>query len=139
HDFYYPYVGLDNLSTSRSVQHKIGIWVDGEFSWVGGKPWEITVDFETDALVSDITMRNEVLGVELHLNDFVDHEFNALCRRVTITNLAEEHRDLRLFMHQVFQISRAGRADTALYVPEDHYILDFKGRCSLLIYGESED
>lgn len=139
HDFYYPYVGLDNLSTSRSVQHKIGVWVDGEFSWVGSKSWEIKVDFETDALVSDITMRNEVLAVELHFNDFVDYEFNALCRRVTITNLSDERRDLRLFMHQVFQISRAGRADTALYVPDDHYILDYKGRCSLLIYGESED
>ena len=44
--------------------------------------------------------------------------------------------DIRLFMHQVFQISRAGRADTALYVPDDHYILDYKGRYSLLIAGK---
>lgn len=71
HDFYYPYVGLDNLSTSRSVQHKIGVWADGKFSWVDSKTWDIKVDFETDALVSDITMRNEKLGVELHMNDFL--------------------------------------------------------------------
>jgi GH15 family glucan-1,4-alpha-glucosidase len=139
HDFYYPYVGLDNLSTSRSVQHKIGVWIDSKFSWVGSKDWEISVDFETDALVSNITMRNATLNVELHLNDFVDSDYNALGRRVTVTNLAGDHRDIRLFMHQVFQISRAGRADTALYVPDDHYILDYKGRCSLLIYGESAD
>ena len=27
HDFYYPYVGLENLTTARSMQHKIGVWV----------------------------------------------------------------------------------------------------------------
>lgn len=139
HDFYYPYVGLDNLSTSRSVHHKIGVWIDDEFSWVGADGWEIEVNFESDALVSDVTMRNEVLKVELHLNDFVDSEFNAFCRRVDVTNLSDTQRDIRVFMHQVFQISRAGRADTALYVPDEHYILDYKGRCSLLIYGQMID
>jgi len=42
-------------------------------------------------------------------------------------------------MHQVFQISRAGRADTALFVPEENYLLDYKGRCCLLIYGEDDN
>jgi GH15 family glucan-1,4-alpha-glucosidase len=41
-------------------------------------------------------------------------------------------------MHQVFEISRAGRGDTAIFVPEENYILDYKGRCSLLIYGQDE-
>ncbi|MBP7767169.1 hypothetical protein KA068_01460, partial [Candidatus Saccharibacteria bacterium] len=40
HDFYYPYVGLDNLTTARSVHHKIGVWVDGRFSWVDDGSWE---------------------------------------------------------------------------------------------------
>jgi len=39
HDFYYPYVGLDNLSTSRSSGHKIGVWVDGKYSWVDDNSW----------------------------------------------------------------------------------------------------
>jgi GH15 family glucan-1,4-alpha-glucosidase len=42
-------------------------------------------------------------------------------------------------MHQVFQISRAGRADTALFAPDDNYILDYKGRCCLLIAGKHAD
>ena len=44
-----------------------------------------------------------------------------------------------LFMHQVFQISRAGRADTAIYVPDDHYMFDYKGRYCLLIGGKFAD
>lgn len=140
HDFYYPYVGLDNLTTSRSIHHKIGVWVDGEFSWVNEDPsWQGTVDFEPNALVSNIVLRHSKLNIELHFNDFVDAEVNAFCRRITVVNTADTYRDIRVFMHQVFQISRAGRADTALYVPEEHYLLDYKGRCSLLIYGQLDD
>jgi GH15 family glucan-1,4-alpha-glucosidase len=136
HDFYYPYVGLDNLTTSRSVHHKIGVWVDGSFSWVDDGNWDISIDFEADALVSNIRMQSDILQVELLFNDFVDNDVNAFCRQISITNQADHHREIRLFTHQVFQISRAGRADTALFVPEENYILDYKGRCSLLIYGE---
>jgi GH15 family glucan-1,4-alpha-glucosidase len=136
HDFYYPYVGLDNLTTARSVHHKIGVWIDGKFSWVDGETWHVTVDFETDALVSKVSMRNEDLNVELQFSDFVDSEVNAFCRKVRLVNLSDTQRTIRVFMHQVFEISRAGRADTALYVPDDNYILDYKGRCCLLIYGQ---
>jgi GH15 family glucan-1,4-alpha-glucosidase len=139
HDFYYPYVGLENLTTARSSQHKIGVWVDGQFSWVHDGSWEASVDFETDAMVSNITLKSATLKLTIRFNDFVDHEFNAFIRHMTITNEADTERDIRLFMHQVFQISRAGRADTALYVPDDNFILDFKGRCCLLIAGKYTD
>ncbi len=138
HDFYYPYVGLDNLTTARSVHHKIGVWIDGTFSWIDDGNWDISVNFETDALVSIIRMQSNKLQVELLFNDFVDNDINAFCRQITVTNQADQKREIRVFMHQVFEISRAGRADTALYVPEEHYILDYKGRCSLLIYGQTK-
>jgi len=122
HDFYYPYVGLENLTNARSLQHKIGIWVNGQFSWVDDGSWQISVDFHSDALVSSVTMHSDNLQISLHLTDFIDSEFDAFIRRVELTNHAAEERDIRIFMHQVFQISRAGRADTAVYVPDDHYI-----------------
>lgn len=139
HDFYYPYVGLDNLATARSVHHKIGVWVEGTFSWIDDGSWDISVNFESDALVSTIRMQSDELHIELLFTDFVDSEINAFCRQIKLTNQANEPRIIRLFMHQVFQISRGGRADTALFVPDESYILDYKGRCSLLIYGETEN
>lgn len=139
HDFYYPYVGLDNLTTARSVRHKIGVWVDDQFSWVDDGSWEIIVDSENDAMVSDITMKSMRFNIELHFNDFVDSDFNTFCRRVSVTNHGDEYHNIRLFFHQVFQISRGGRADTALFVPEENYILDYKGRCAILIYGQHID
>lgn len=135
HDFYYPYVGLENLTTARSVHHKIGVWVDGVFSWVDDGSWSIQVSFEPEALVSTISMHSDNLGIELALEDCVVSDKDVFLRNITIHNHATNTRTIRLFMHQVFQISRAGRADTALYEPEDKYILDYKGRVSLLIGG----
>ncbi len=139
HDFYYPYVGLDNLTTARSLPHKVGVWVDGVFSWVDDEGWQTAVDFESNALVSRVVMRNEQLQLELTFRDFVDHEFNAFCRQVNVRNQADKVRQVRIFFHQVFQISRAGRGDTALYEPDGNYILDYKGRCSLVIYAHGVD
>ena len=59
HDFYYPYVGLENLTTARSMQHKIGVWVGGQFSWTDDGSWQVFVDFEADALISDIRMHSD--------------------------------------------------------------------------------
>jgi GH15 family glucan-1,4-alpha-glucosidase len=139
HDFYYPYVGLENLTTARSSQHKVGVWADGVFRWTNDGSWLISVSFEDDALISDITMKSDELQLTLQFRDFVDTEYNALVRCAQVTNHADHKRDIRVFMHQVFQISRAGRADTAMYVPDDHYILDYKGRCCLLIAGKMSD
>ncbi len=139
HDFYYPYVGLDNLSTSRSVGHKIGIWVDGVFSWVSDDGWQADVNFEDDALVSNIKLTQDELSVSLNFRDFVDPDQNVFFREVTIKNNSDKYKNIRLFMHQVFEISRRGRADTALFVPDERYILDYKGRCSILIYGQNSE
>lgn len=139
HDFYYPYVGLENLTNARSSQHKIGVWVDGQFSWTDDGSWQADVNFEDDALISDIHLNSNALNVSLHLKDFIDSEHNAFIRHIAIENKADTDRDIRLFMHQVFEISRDGRADTALYVPEEHYLLDYKGRYCLLIAGKFND
>ena len=138
HDFYYPYVGQENLTTARSVHHKIGIWVDGEFSWLDDGQWEISVNFEDEALISTISAKNHKLNLTLDFQDFIDYKFTAFCRKVNITNHAPDRRDVRLFFHQVFQISSDGRADTALFVPRGSYIFDYKGYCSLLIYCQDE-
>lgn len=139
HDFYYPYVGLENLTNARSSQHKIGVWVDGDFKWIDDGTWDTQIDFETDALISDIKLHNHDLLVTLEFSDYIDTENNSLIRHITVTNEAEVERDIRIFMHQVFQLSDSGRADTALYVPDDHYILDYKGRYCLLIGGKYAD
>src|SRR6185312_9902636 len=139
HDFYYPYVGLENLCNARNSHHKIGVWVENTFSWTDDGTWEIQVNFEDAALVSNVKLHSRDLGLTLVTQDYVDNQVNALVRHITVVNEQASERQVRLFMHQVFQISRAGRADTALYVPDNHYILDYKGRYCLLAGGKFSD
>ncbi len=139
HDFYYPYVGQDNLTTARSVHHKIGIWVDSTFSWIDDPSWSVSVDFEDRALISKINASNENLNITLEFCDFVDAKHNVFCRKVKVDNHNKSPKDIKIFFHQVFQISRDGRADTAFFVPSGNYIFDYKGHCSLLIYACDQD
>ncbi len=137
-DFYYPYVGMENLCNARISHHKIGVWVDGAFHWLDDGSWEISASFEEDALISNITAKHPELKVQLYFQDFVDIEVNAFCRQVEVTNLSDQQRDIRVFFHQVFQISNSGREDTALFVPKENYIYDYKGPVSLLIYAQND-
>lgn len=139
HDFYYPYVGLENLSSSRNLNHKIGVWADGQFAWLDDGSWKMSLDFEERALVSRIKAEHDGLKVRLEFQDFVDAQHPAFCRIIKVTNLTDADREIRVFTHQAFQISRSGRSDTALFVPEGHYILDYKGWYSLLAYAEDQN
>lgn len=139
HDFYYPYVGLENLTNARSLQHKIGVYVDDQFSWTDDGSWQAEALFEDDALISRIRLNSPNLGLTLLLQDTIDSQNNIFVRKVTVKNQHDNDREVRLFMHQVFQISRGGRSDTAVYVPEEHYVLDYKGRFCLLIAGQLAD
>ncbi len=136
HDFYYPYVGLENHSNARNMHHRIGIHVDGKFSWMDSGEWDIKINYEADAMISNITAVNHRLKVGLEFHDFVDANYNAFCRNIHVINNADTDRDVKVFMHQVFKISDSNRGDTALYEPNGNYILDYKGRRCFLIYGQ---
>ena len=104
HDFYFPYVGLENLTTARMQPHHIGVWIDGEFSWVSDKDnWSVTVDFEESALVSFVSYAHKKHGVELHFRDFVDCSYDIFARKVAVRNISDKKKEIRLFFHQVFQ------------------------------------
>ncbi len=139
HDFYFPYVGLENLTSARLEPHHIGVWVDGNFSWISDHVWHATIDFEDTALVSNSVLENSSVGIRIHFKDFVDPHNDIFARKLYIENLDDAEKDVRIFFHQVFQISSLGRSDTAMFVPGGNYMLDYKGRCSILAYAEDED
>lgn len=139
HDFYYPYVGLENHSNENDTHHRIGIFVDGQISWLDDGGWDIKMNLEPHAMVGAITAVNPQLKVALEMNDFVDSECNVFGRNIHVINSADRTRDIKLFMHQAFKISGSNRGDTALFVPEGNYILDYKGNRSFIIYGETNN
>lgn len=139
HDFYFPYVGLENLNNARIAPHYIGVYVRGQFSWLHDDDWESTVELDDTAMIVHSTHTNKRLELELSFQTFVDVEYNAMIREAIIKNKSGQHTEVRLFFHQVFEISHDGRSDTAMYVPDGHYILDYKGQSSILIKAQFED
>jgi GH15 family glucan-1,4-alpha-glucosidase len=93
HDFYFPYVGLENHSAGDHTRHRIGVWIEGELSWLDDEnEWTFKFRYPHQALIGHIIARNERLNVLLEFDDFVDSEISAFIRNIHIINQAERPR-----------------------------------------------
>lgn len=138
HDFYYPYVGFENHATSRVLRHRVGIWTQGEFSWLDDGAWEISHDYEEGVLIGRVVARNAELGVRVEFRDCVDAQMNVFLRQIAVINEASHEREIRLFMHQVYQMSNSRNGDTSQYLPEHNALLSYKGRRMFITRAEHE-
>jgi GH15 family glucan-1,4-alpha-glucosidase len=138
HDFYFPYVGLENHSAGDHTRHRIGVWIEGELSWLDDEnEWTFKFRYPHQALIGHIIARNERLNVLLEFDDFVDSEISAFIRNIHIINQAERPREIRLFMHQSFVIGDSrSNTDTAQYLPDNKAILHYRGRRAFVVSGE---
>lgn len=139
HDFYFPYIGLENHAAASGLRHRIGVWVNGTFSWLDSEAWEFRYKYHDRALVSEIVADNKTLQVRLEFTDCVDAEQAAFVRNVHIINMSNEERDIRLFMHQVFVIGNSRMSDTVQFLPEDRAVMHYKGRRVFIVSGEHDD
>lgn len=136
HDFYYPYIGLENHAAGRNMMHRIGVWVGGRFSWLDDNSWHIEQAYEPEALIGITTAKSEALGITLEFHDCVDSEYDAFLRSISVVNHSDQQREVRLFMHQVFLISNSLSGDTAQYLPGEAAVLHYKGHRAFLVGAE---
>lgn len=138
HDFYYPYVGLENHSAGEHLRHRVGVWVDGQLSWLDDPgAWTFKFRYPHHALVGHIIARNEKLNILLEFDDFVDADYSAFVRNIHVINQSDQPREIRLFMHQAFVIGDSrSNTDTAQYLPDNKAILHYRGRRAFVISGE---
>ena len=135
-DFYYPYVGQEN-HVSGNV-HRIGVWIDGVFSWMTSSEWKIEIKYLKDSLVSDVVAINERLGVELRMKECVHFEKNIYLRNVKVKNNFDEKREIRVFFSQHFHISEDTIGDSIYFDPEMSSIVNYKGKRYFLTGGEGD-
>ncbi len=140
HDFYFPYVGLENHAAGSSLRHKVGVWVDGAISWLDGGDWTITFRYPHSALIGHTLAKNEKIGIVLEFDDFVDSSLSAFMRNIHIVNLWDHEREVRLFMNQAFVIGDSrSNTDTAQYLPGSDALLHYRGRRAFIISGSYKD
>ena len=138
HDFYYPYVGLENHAAGQNLRHHVGVWVDGQVSWLDNNSddWETTFSYPHRGLVGHTVATNTKIGVVLEFDDAVDAHMNAFLRNIHVVNMREYEREIRLFTHQAFAIGDSkSNTDTAQYLPDSDAILHYRGRRVFVVSG----
>jgi len=129
-DIYYPYIGLENHAGGSNA-HRIGIWVDGQFSWLDDGTWVTSVLTDL-AYTGHTTAFSARLGVEVHITDVLAHDKNIFLRNVKVHNTFDVDRELRVFFNHQLEIYHSEKGDTAFYDPEAKTIIHYEGKRAFL-------
>lgn len=140
HDFYFPYVGLENHAAGHMLRHHVGVWVDGRTSWLDlDSDWTFAFSYPHHSLIGHTIAKNDRIGIILEFDDTVDSDIDAFLRNIHVINRRSDTRDIRLFMHQAFAIGDSrSNTDTAQYLPDSDAILHYRGRRVFVISGQAD-
>ncbi|MEN8252899.1 MAG: glycoside hydrolase family 15 protein [Patescibacteria group bacterium] len=135
-DLYYPYVGLENHVMGHP--HRIGIMVNGKFTWLNHASWNISIAYKKETQVGYLICKNEELKVSLIMEDSVYNETDVFLRKVDVYNHSGENADVKLFFHQVFQVFESRKRNTAFYDPTHNSVVHFKGKRVFVVNGRTD-
>ncbi len=136
-DFHYHYVGLENHVSGN--RHRIGVMVDGNFSWINDGSWDINLGYKPETMVGYLVCKNEKLKISLVMEDIVYNETDVFLRQVDVYNHSEKQVEVKLFFHQVFWIYETKKRNTAFWDPTHNAIVHYKGRRVFIVKGKTED
>ena len=141
-DLYFPHVGQENHAGGGPC--RFGVWANlphtngsagdrrrRRLFWAN-QGWSSHQVYERDTLATDVTLRHEVLGVELRCCDVVDFHRPLLVRRIVVTNLIDAERTVHLFHHQDFHLFGTKVGDTAYFDPQLDCLIHYRQRRYLL-------
>lgn len=132
-DFYFPHVGMENHAGAR---FRFGVWCDGALHWVEDAPWQRSLNYLRDTLVTDVLCQNDAIGIRLRCYDAVDPDSNVFVRKIAVRNLREDARDVKLFLHHDFNLYGNATGDTAYFDPGPRALIHYKTRRYVMISAE---
>jgi len=98
-----------------------------------GREWEKDLRYRDDSLVTDVSLKNESMGLELCCHDAVDVDLNVFIKRIEVKNLQNNERDVRLFFCHDFHLYGNDIGDTAYFDPRTRSIIHYKANRYFLI------
>ena len=122
-DVYFPFIGQENHSSGHPFL--FGVWVDGQYSWMGPE-WEKDLRYQNESLVTDVSLKNEPLGLEIRCSDVVDLDLNIYIKKIEVTNLNNNSRQARLFFSHDFYLYGNDIGGTAYFDPRSCSIIHYK-------------
>jgi len=133
-DIYWPHVGQE-LHTAGDVS-RTGVWINGQFAWLGAPEWQRELLYDKETLATAVTLRHPGLQLQLVFNDMVDFNRAIFLRHVTVTNLAADPREVRLFFHYDWHIWNSREGNTVFYYPYRQALVAYKLRAYFLMSGQ---
>ncbi|HSX26329.1 MAG TPA: glycoside hydrolase family 15 protein [Chlamydiales bacterium] len=122
-ELYFPHVGEENHT--KGEPFRFGVWANDQFSWIP-EGWEVKRDYLDDSLVTDVELVNDALGLKIRSNDLIDFDENIYLKKLTVENLTDEKKEVRLFFGHDFYIYGTEIGDTAEFRPETNSLLHYK-------------
>lgn len=126
-DLYFPFVGLENHA-GGNYRHRVGIWVDGHLSWLTDENWDFTVVSGQETMSGETRAVNEKIGIELFFEDVLYNESSIFFRQISVKNLWNDKRHIKVYFYHEFEIYESRRGDTAYYSPQKKAIIHYKGK-----------
>jgi len=132
-DLYYPHVGLENHL--NGTRHRIGLWWDGNFSWLDGTDWKVKSTYENKSMLGQIVYEHKSLNLKVIVRAVVYNEIPVLVRSVTFYNPEKKVKKIKVFFGQEFIIGETRFRNTGFYDPTKNAVIHYKGRRVFLING----
>jgi GH15 family glucan-1,4-alpha-glucosidase len=117
----------------------MGIWVDGELSWVHEEPWQKEMAYRSGSLTGESRLINPDLFLEIQCTEAVSHRESWFVRKVDIKNVGPVDLDVRVFFSHDLRIMESDIGDTAFYHPDLEGVVHYKGPCYFLFGGVTHD
>lgn len=133
-DIFYPHVGQENHT--EGFPFRFGVWADGVFSWIIEEAWKKRLRYIPETLVTDVHLINDEIGIEITVNDTVASHDDLFLRKIAVSNLRDQDRDVRLFLHHDFRIYENKVGDTAFYDPVSSALIHYKKHRYFLINSD---
>jgi len=135
-DLFYPQVGRWNHLSGHPI--RMGIWVDGEFSWVHEDSWTYDFKYKPGSLSGESRIANQDLKIEIVSTESISHRENLFTRNMRVRNLASKDVVVKVFFSHDLRIMESDIGDTAFYHPDMDGVIHYKGPCYFLFGGRTE-
>ncbi|HEV2235167.1 MAG TPA: glycoside hydrolase family 15 protein, partial [Ktedonobacterales bacterium] len=136
-DIYWPHIGQQNHTMGDPS--RTGVWVNGQFAWFGDPGWTRDMRYAPDSLVTSVTLVHAALDLKIECADVVDFDRDIMVRRLRVTNLSSQPREIRLFFHHDWHLWENQGANTALYRPDHRFLVAYKRHCYAIVDGAVGD
>lgn len=134
-DLSYPHVGLENHVAG--LKHRIGVQVDGMFSWLDDPSWTVQTRYEPATMIGTTTWYRADWNITITSRSAIYNELPIFIRHIHVANPDGRYNSFRIFFAHEFAIGETRLRNTAFYDPTKNAVLHYKGRRVFLVNGQT--